>query len=202
MQSKSFEVEAAMALRLENPMPIQALSGRRAGAGAATARGSRPRGDRRAAPRTHRPRRRAAVPQEGLRQRLDRRHHRRGRRLEGDDLCLVRRQGGPVRSRGPAGMPRTSFWQSMSNTDGSLEAQLTEIGQSFLAMVLSPPILEFHRLMVSIGRTFPETGRLFFRDRTGLRLQARRRLDREAAERTDTLRKTIRIGSPSCFSTC
>jgi len=45
---------------------------------------------------------------------------------------------------------------------GSLEAQLTEIGQSFMAMVLSPPILEFHRLMVSIGRTFPETGRLFF----------------------------------------
>src|SRR5215468_3331112 len=45
---------------------------------------------------------------------------------------------------------------------GSLEAQLTEIGQSFLAMVLSPPILEFHRLMVSIGRTFPETGRLFY----------------------------------------
>ena len=45
---------------------------------------------------------------------------------------------------------------------GSLEAQLTEIGHSFLAMVLSPPILEFHRLMVSIGRTFPETGRLFY----------------------------------------
>jgi TetR/AcrR family transcriptional regulator, mexJK operon transcriptional repressor len=45
---------------------------------------------------------------------------------------------------------------------GSLEAQLTEIGQSFLAMVLSPPILEFHRLMVSIGRTFPATARLFY----------------------------------------
>jgi TetR/AcrR family transcriptional repressor of mexJK operon len=45
---------------------------------------------------------------------------------------------------------------------GSLEAQLTEIGQSFLKMVLSPPILEFHRLMVSIGRTFPEVGRLFY----------------------------------------
>jgi AcrR family transcriptional regulator len=45
---------------------------------------------------------------------------------------------------------------------GSLEAQLTEIGQSFLAIVLSPPILEFHRLMVSIGRTFPGTGRLFY----------------------------------------
>jgi TetR/AcrR family transcriptional regulator, mexJK operon transcriptional repressor len=45
---------------------------------------------------------------------------------------------------------------------GSLDAQLTEIGHSFLAMVLSPPILEFHRLMVSIGRTFPQTGRLFY----------------------------------------
>jgi AcrR family transcriptional regulator len=48
------------------------------------------------------------------------------------------------------------------DTKGSVEAQLTQIGQSFLAMVLSPPILEFHRLMVSIGRTFPEVGRLFF----------------------------------------
>src|SRR5262245_50407029 len=45
---------------------------------------------------------------------------------------------------------------------GSLEAQLTEIGHSFLAMVLSPAILEFHRLMVSIGRKFPEIGRLFY----------------------------------------
>ena len=48
------------------------------------------------------------------------------------------------------------------DTKGSLEAQLSQIGHSFLAMVLSPPILEFHRLMVSIGRTFPEAGRLFF----------------------------------------
>jgi TetR/AcrR family transcriptional regulator, mexJK operon transcriptional repressor len=48
------------------------------------------------------------------------------------------------------------------DTKGSLEAQLTRIGSSFLAMVLSPPILEFHRLMVSIGRTFPEAGQLFF----------------------------------------
>ena len=45
---------------------------------------------------------------------------------------------------------------------GSLEEQLTTIGYSFLATVLSPPILEFHRLMVSIGRTFPDAGRLFF----------------------------------------
>lgn len=45
---------------------------------------------------------------------------------------------------------------------GTLEEQLTKIGQSFVTMVLTPPILEFHRLMVSIGRTFPEAGRLFF----------------------------------------
>jgi AcrR family transcriptional regulator len=47
-------------------------------------------------------------------------------------------------------------------TKGSVEAQLTRIGHSFLTMVLSPPILEFHRLMVSIGRTFPQAARLFF----------------------------------------
>ena len=46
---------------------------------------------------------------------------------------------------------------------GSLEDQLTAVGHSFLAMVLSPPILEFHRLMVSMGRTFPEVGRLFYK---------------------------------------
>lgn len=46
---------------------------------------------------------------------------------------------------------------------GSLDAQLTQIGQSFLTMVLSPPILEFHRLMVSIGRTFQDPARLFFK---------------------------------------
>lgn len=45
---------------------------------------------------------------------------------------------------------------------GDIEAQLTRIGNSFLAMVLSPPILELHRLMVSMGRTFPAAGRMFF----------------------------------------
>src|SRR3984893_12315281 len=49
---------------------------------------------------------------------------------------------------------------------GTLEERLTEIGRSFLAMVLSPPILEFHRLMVSIGRKFPEIGRLFYQTGT------------------------------------
>jgi TetR/AcrR family transcriptional repressor of mexJK operon len=49
-----------------------------------------------------------------------------------------------------------------ADPNASVEQQLTEMGHSFLAIVLSPPILEFHRLMVSIGRTFPGTGRLFF----------------------------------------
>lgn len=50
-----------------------------------------------------------------------------------------------------------------ADPNGTIEQQLVEMGHSFLDTVLSPPILEFHRLMVSIGRTFPETGRLFFR---------------------------------------
>jgi TetR/AcrR family transcriptional regulator, mexJK operon transcriptional repressor len=49
-----------------------------------------------------------------------------------------------------------------ADTKGDIEAQLTRIGNSFLAMVLSPPILELHRLMVSMGRTFPSAGRMFF----------------------------------------
>jgi TetR/AcrR family transcriptional regulator, mexJK operon transcriptional repressor len=49
-----------------------------------------------------------------------------------------------------------------ADPNASVEQQLAQMGHSFLSIVLSPPILEFHRLMVSIGRTFPETGRLFF----------------------------------------
>src|SRR5258707_5905025 len=36
------------------------------------------------------------------------------------------------------------------------------MANSFLSKVLSPPILRFHRLMTSIGRTFPAAGRLFY----------------------------------------
>jgi TetR/AcrR family transcriptional repressor of mexJK operon len=50
----------------------------------------------------------------------------------------------------------------VADATGDIEAQLTRIGNSFLAMVLSPPILELHRLMVSMGRTFPSAGRMFF----------------------------------------
>jgi TetR/AcrR family transcriptional repressor of mexJK operon len=45
---------------------------------------------------------------------------------------------------------------------GSTEQQLTRIAESFVAKVLSPDIVRFHRLMTSIGRTFPTAGRLFY----------------------------------------
>ena len=45
---------------------------------------------------------------------------------------------------------------------GTIDEQLTRIARSFVAKVLSPQILRFHRLMTSIGRTFPEAGRLFY----------------------------------------
>jgi TetR/AcrR family transcriptional repressor of mexJK operon len=45
---------------------------------------------------------------------------------------------------------------------GDIEAQLTAIGRAFLNMVLHPRTLELHRLMVSIGKTFPSVGRLFY----------------------------------------
>ena len=38
---------------------------------------------------------------------------------------------------------------------GTIEEQLTRIAKSFVSKVLSPQILSFHRLMTSIGRTFP-----------------------------------------------
>ena len=46
--------------------------------------------------------------------------------------------------------------------DGTIDQQLTRIAYSFLSKVLSPQILSFHRLITSIGRAFPATGRLFY----------------------------------------
>lgn len=45
---------------------------------------------------------------------------------------------------------------------GSIEEQLTRIARSFLSGIASPQTMRFHRLMTSIGRTFPEAGRLFY----------------------------------------
>jgi AcrR family transcriptional regulator len=48
------------------------------------------------------------------------------------------------------------------NPKGSLETQLTQIARAFLRSVLDPKILELHRLMVSIGKTFPAAGAFFY----------------------------------------
>jgi AcrR family transcriptional regulator len=45
---------------------------------------------------------------------------------------------------------------------GTIDEQLTRIGRSFVDKVLSPQVLRFHRLVTSIGRAFPATGRLFY----------------------------------------
>ncbi len=44
---------------------------------------------------------------------------------------------------------------------GDIEAQLTQIARTFLKSVLDPKIIELHRLMVSIGKTFPAVGSFF-----------------------------------------
>lgn len=49
-----------------------------------------------------------------------------------------------------------------TSAEGTLEEQLSRMAESFVAVVLSPRIVRFHRLMTSIGRTFPEIGRLFY----------------------------------------
>lgn len=46
---------------------------------------------------------------------------------------------------------------------GTLEEQATRMARSFVAMVLTPQIISFHRLVTSIGREFPEAGRLFYK---------------------------------------
>lgn len=45
---------------------------------------------------------------------------------------------------------------------GTIDEQLTRIAHSFVSKVLTPQTLAFHRLMTSIGRTFPDAGRLFY----------------------------------------
>jgi AcrR family transcriptional regulator len=44
----------------------------------------------------------------------------------------------------------------------SVEKQLIAIGAHFLNMILDPRILEQHRLMVSMGRSFPSVAQMFF----------------------------------------
>jgi TetR/AcrR family transcriptional regulator, mexJK operon transcriptional repressor len=48
------------------------------------------------------------------------------------------------------------------NPSGDVETQLTQIARNFLTSVLNPKIVELHRLMVSIGKTFPAVGSFFY----------------------------------------
>ena len=43
-----------------------------------------------------------------------------------------------------------------------LDVQLGRIGENFLTSILDPKIIEQHRLLVSIGRGFPDLARMFF----------------------------------------
>jgi TetR/AcrR family transcriptional regulator, mexJK operon transcriptional repressor len=45
---------------------------------------------------------------------------------------------------------------------GDLETQLTQIARNFLKSVLDQKIVELHRLMVSIGKTFPAVASFFY----------------------------------------
>ena len=45
----------------------------------------------------------------------------------------------------------------------SIEKQLVVIGTHFLNLILHPRILEQHRLMVSMGRSFPSVAQMFFK---------------------------------------
>jgi len=48
------------------------------------------------------------------------------------------------------------------DASGDVETQLTQIARNFLTSVLDPNIIELHRLMVSIGKTFPAVGAFFY----------------------------------------
>lgn len=49
-----------------------------------------------------------------------------------------------------------------TNTTGPIAKQLAQIGRVFLTNVLNSRILEFHRMMISLGRTSPAHSRAFY----------------------------------------
>lgn len=46
--------------------------------------------------------------------------------------------------------------------EGTIEEQIQRLARSFLKKLLTPEALRFHRLMTSMGRTFPQAGQWFF----------------------------------------
>ncbi len=57
----------------------------------------------------------------------------------------------------------TSMSTDLSGSSGTIDTQLKAMGKAFLQTVLQPEIIELHRLMVSLGRTFPAITGGFFR---------------------------------------
>lgn len=49
------------------------------------------------------------------------------------------------------------------NPDSTIDQQLAKIGTNFLRMIFDKQTLELHRLMVSMGRSFPSVGQVFFK---------------------------------------
>jgi len=87
-------------------------------------------------------------------------------RIGGSKRTLYERFGGKaglfeiVISEYCAGVQRDLFAAVDQKT--GLEKQLTAIGRHFLSLILHPRILELHRLMVSMGRSFPSVASFFF----------------------------------------
>ncbi len=72
---------------------------------------------------------------------------------------------------------------------GDIRMQLTQIARNFLKSVLDPKIIELHRLMVSIGRTFPSVGSFFYEFGAEYGIWRCCKLDREAASRRQARRR-------------
>jgi AcrR family transcriptional regulator len=87
-------------------------------------------------------------------------------RIGGSKRTLYERFGGKaglfeiVISEYCAGVQRDLF--AAVDQKAGLEKQLTAIGRHFLSLILHPRILELHRLMVSMGRSFPSVASFFF----------------------------------------
>lgn len=56
----------------------------------------------------------------------------------------------------------TSVMVNLTGATGSIEERLRAMGMAFLETVLHPRIIELHRLMVSLGRTFPSATSGFY----------------------------------------
>ena len=85
---------------------------------------------------------------------------------------------------------------------GDVETQLTQIARNFLRSVLYPKILELHRLMVSIGKTFPGVGSFARRSGPNTAYAIVASWMANTAGRGPARLTAIRANSRCFFSTC